>query len=350
MSELDSLQKFNISVVIPAFNAENYLPLLLESIEAQTFKPKEIVIVDSSLHGLTHNLLEGWRGEIPIIHKKIKLSYPGNARNIGVQVASSDWIAFLDCRTRPNPDWLESSALIARQFNVEFVGALCLSEADTDFKKVLLAATYGHEMMRTLPGSLIFKKAFDRSGGFLPLIRAGEDIEWMQRIKALNISSANVCTVTIRYDGFAETLWEAIRKWYVYAIANAAIDVRNDQKKVYFLAFIILMIALVYRWNFIFAAYSMREFYIPNITKIFVSFLFLAYVVYRGIIRPRRVHVTWAYLMPLRWVKVSFVGLCLDSAKAPGLLLGAILLLKRRTGGILNRWRLSRSSDVNHKL
>lgn len=346
MSESDSLQKFNISVVIPAFNAERYLPLLLENIEAQTLQPKEIVIVDSSQNSLTSELLKGWKGQIPVVLKKIAFSYPGNARNIGVQVASGDWVAFLDCRTRPNPDWLETTALIASQQKVDFVGALCISEADTEFKKVLLASTYGHEVMRTLPGSLILKKAFDSSGGFLPLVRAGEDLEWIQRIKALGITSANVRTATIRYDGFAGTLWEAIRKWYVYAISNAAIDVRNSQKKVYFIAFIIFMIALVYRWNFIFATYSMQEFYVPNITKIFVSFLFLAYVIYRGIVRPRRVQVAWAYLLPWRWVTVSFVGLCLDMAKAPGLLLGAILLLKRRGGGMLSRWHQSRGSDV----
>lgn len=346
MSELDKLQDFHISVVIPAFQAERHLPLLLEKIQAQTLLPKEIVVVDSSPSSSTADLLANWNGPIPIVYKRVEFSYPGHARNVGVKMASNEWIAFLDCRTRPNLDWLEISASIARKSAVEFVEALCLSEADTNFKKILLAATYGREMMRTLPGSLIQKKAFEKSGGFLPLIRAGEDLEWMQRVKTLGISSASVRTATIRYDGFAESLWEAIKKWYTYAIANSAIDVRNNQKKVYFLAFIILMVALVYRWNFIFATYSMREFYIPNITKIFVSFLFVAYVVYRGIIRPRQVQVAWSYLLPWRWMTVSFVGLCLDTAKAPGLLLGAVLLLKRRVAGALTRWRNSQGTDI----
>lgn len=346
MSELDKLQDFNISVVIPAFQAERHLPLLLGKIQAQTLLPKEIVVVDSSPTSSTADLLANWKGPIPIVYKRVEFSYPGHARNVGVQLASSEWIAFLDCRTRPNLDWLEISASIARKSVVEFVEALCLSEADTNFKKILLAATYGREMMRTLPGSLIQKKAFEKSGGFLPLIRAGEDLEWMQRVKTLGISSASVRTATIRYDGFAESLWEAVKKWYTYAIANSAIDVRNNQKKVYFLVFIISMVALVYRWNFIFATYSMREFYIPNITKIFVSFLLVAYVVYRGIIRPRQVQVAWSYLLPWRWMAVSFVGLCLDTAKAPGLLLGAVLLLKRRVAGALTRWRNSQGIDI----
>ena len=339
MSELDKLQDFNISVVIPAFQAEKYLPVLLEKIQAQTLLPKEIVVVDSSPSDSTANLLGKWVGPIPIIYRQVGFSYPGHARNIGAGLASCEWLAFLDCRTRPNSDWLEISTSVARKHGVELVEALCVSEADTSFKKILLAATYGREMMRTLPGSLIKAKAFEKSGGFLPLIRAGEDLEWMQRVKALGIRSASVRVATIRYDGFAGSLWEAIKKWYTYAIANSAIDVRNNQKKIYFLAFVLLMIGIVYRWNFVFAVLSMNEFYIPNITKIFVSFLFIAYVIYRGIIRPRQVQVAWSYLLPWRWVAVSFVGLCLDTAKAPGLLLGAVLLLKRRVSARLARWR-----------
>lgn len=344
MSELDKLQDFNVSVVIPAFQAERYLPVLLEKIQAQTLQPKEIVVVDSSPSDSTAALLATWIGPIPIIYSKVEFSYPGHARNIGVGLASCEWIAFLDCRTRPNPDWLEISTSVARTFRVEFVEALCLSEADTSFKKILLAATYGREMMRTLPGSLIKAEAFEKSGGFLPKIRAGEDLEWMQRVKALGISSASVRVATIRYDGFAGSLWEAIKKWYTYAIANSAIDVRNNQKKIYFLAFILVMIGIVYRWNFVFAVLSMNEFYIPNITKIFVSLLFVSYVIYRGIIRPRQVQVAWSYLLPWRWIAVSFVGLCLDTAKAPGLLLGAVLLLKRRVARILAHRRNERGS------
>ena len=53
---------FNISVVIPALNAEDYLPGLLEKIESQNLLPKEIVIVDSSLSKKTADIIEKWKG------------------------------------------------------------------------------------------------------------------------------------------------------------------------------------------------------------------------------------------------------------------------------------------------
>ena len=41
-----------------------------------------------------------------------------------------------------------------------------------------------------------------------------------------------------------------------------------------------------------------------------------------------------SFLLPWHWLQVSFVGFCLDIAKAPGLIWGAILLIKRRAGSI----------------
>src|SRR5205814_859436 len=74
-----------ISVVIPALDAEQYLPELLRGIEAQTLSPDEIVIVDSSPSGRTADLVESWMGQIPIVFKRVNFAYPGHARNIGVE-------------------------------------------------------------------------------------------------------------------------------------------------------------------------------------------------------------------------------------------------------------------------
>ena len=137
------VKNFNISVVIPALNAEDYLPGLLEKIESQTLIPKEIVIVDSSLSKKTADIIEKWKGSIPIIYQRVDFAYPGHARNIGVELAKEEWIAFIDCRTFPDCDWLELSASTAEKSGAKFVGALQRNEADTHFKQILRAATVG---------------------------------------------------------------------------------------------------------------------------------------------------------------------------------------------------------------
>ncbi len=325
----------NISIVIPALDAEDYLPPLLTSIEAQTLLADEIVIVDSSLSSKTADLLRKWKGPIPIVCKRVDFAYPGHARNIGVNLAKGEWIAFLDCRTLPGREWLETSASIAERSEAEFVGALCVSDADTHFKQVLRAATYGCAPIETVVGSIVSKKVFEQAGGFIADVRAGEDIEWLHRLKNLNIKIGKATTPTIRYDGLVRSLSEAIKKWCLNNFAITDIEVKNNQKAIYLLLFIVLMSILAYKWNAVVAEWNEESIlYIPNITKIFVAAILVSYVVYRGIIRPLQVMVGISFLLPWRWLEISLVGLCLDLAKAPGLIWGAILLLKRRIGRI----------------
>jgi glycosyltransferase involved in cell wall biosynthesis len=320
-----------ISVIIPALDAEAYLPSLLKSIDSQTAPPKEVVVVDSSRSSATTELLRSWKGTVPIIHAHLDFAYPGRARNVGVELATCEWIAFLDCRTSPVEDWLERTTKAANRANASFVPGLCISDADTRFKRALRAASYGNQTWSTVPGSLVHRSAFQQSGGFTGSVRAGEDLEWMDRMRSLGVKSATVEIPTIRYNGFPDSLFSALRKWYVYAIANATIEVRNRHKQIYLILLVVGIILLAFRWNAIFASWDMRSvFYLPNVTKISIAIVFALYMVYRGIIRPRHVKVELSYLLPWRWVAIAFIGLCLDLAKAPGLIWGALLLLKRR--------------------
>lgn len=320
-----------ISVVIPALDAEQYLPALLKNIEAQTLLPDEIVIVDSSRTGRTADLVRDWKGPVPIVFKQVDFAYPGHARNIGVEIAMGEWIAFLDCRTLPRPDWLKETMAVAERMSAGFVGALCTFEADTPFQHVLRAATYGFDNKRTVPGSIVSKSVFARSGGFAANVRAGEDLEWLDRIERIDTRLEKVAAPTIRYTGFMDSLGKAIRKWYVYALANAEIEVRNNHKKLYLAIFVFVLLVVAFRWNAVFARGYIRDFYyLPHVTKISMAAVFGAYFFFRGIVRPLQVGVSPSYLLPWRWMEIGFVGLCLDLAKAPGLLWGALLLLKRR--------------------
>lgn len=280
-------QSFDISVVIPACNDEYYLPLLLKSLNNQTFLPKEIIIVDSSSSNRTKLIVQEYKGTIPIHYQITDHAYPGHARNIGVKLAKTKWIAFIDCRTIPNYDWLEKSISIATKTKADFIGGLTVVESNNLFQQILCAATFGNEAFRTLPGSIVLKSCFEKSGGFIPNIRSAEDIEWINRIKSLGFKMEYEDEPFIRYYGLPNSLWTALKKYYKYAISTAQVDVLLNQKKLYLSIFLILFTVLVYKWNGIFAnGDGKNALFIPHITKIYFASLVSLYVIFRGIIKP----------------------------------------------------------------
>jgi glycosyltransferase involved in cell wall biosynthesis len=322
-----------ISVVIPALDAADHLAELLRAVESQTLPPREVVLVDSSRSDRTEKLIRSWRGRIPVIYRRVGFAYPGHARNLGVAAAGSDWVAFLDCRTLPAAGWLLECATVAEREGVDFVGGAVSCSADTFFKMCLMATTYGGGAVRSLPGSLVRRSTFEASGGFVADVRAGEDIDWLGRLAAAGVRMKYLERALLRYDGFPPSLAAAMAKWRANNIAAARIDVRNNQKMIYLTALMLLLFLLGYRWNALFAHWREDSiFYIPNITKGIFCSVWGCYVLYRGLARPLMNKVPLHFLLPWRWTAVCFVGLCLDLAKTPGMLLGAWILLRKRLG------------------
>jgi glycosyltransferase involved in cell wall biosynthesis len=331
----------DISVVIPALNADEWLPALLKSIQAQTLLPKEIVIVDSSQTNKTAKVIDTWNGVIPIQYQRVGFAYPGHARNIGVKVAKCKWIAFIDCRIIPEIDWLEKSAITIIENDALIVIASRICEGDTHFKRILRAATYGCAVHKSLAGSIVLKEVFEQSGGFISDVRAGEDIEWMRRVDSLGIRFIHILEPLVKYHGLPQNLMAAMMKWNEYAVSKINHEIRNDQKKLYFFILLFFSFVLIYNWNAVFARWDKSSiYYLPNITKIFMAALSLGYVFYRGIIRPFQLKINLSYLLPWRWLALSLVGFFLDLAKAPGLIWGALLLMRRRVASLQHLLRI----------
>ena len=88
---------------------------------------------------------------------------------------------------------------------------------------------------------------------------------------------------------------------------------------------LIFSIYSVYRWNALLAGWvESAILYIPHITKIFVGFLILFSLIYRGIYLPNKRKEELDYIFPFNWIRIGFIGLSLDIVKAPGYLLGSL--------------------------
>ena len=86
-----------ISVIIPVYNVEQYLPKCLDSVLNQTLKDIEIICInDESPDNCAQILEEYQKRDSRIIILNQKNSGQGSARNRGLEIAKGKYIQFLD--------------------------------------------------------------------------------------------------------------------------------------------------------------------------------------------------------------------------------------------------------------
>lgn len=99
-----------ISVIIPTYNAERYLPSLLDSLAFQT-ELHELIVIDSSSSDSTHSILNERRIPFRLIDKA-SFNH-GNTRNYGIDLAKNEIVVMLtQDALLAKPDALESIVAI----------------------------------------------------------------------------------------------------------------------------------------------------------------------------------------------------------------------------------------------
>lgn len=92
--EMDSVK---VSVVVPVYNAAEYLPYCLDSLLGQTLEGLEVIVVNDGSMDSSGDILESygkvWSG-LTIVHQKH--AGQGMARNAGVERAVGECIGFVD--------------------------------------------------------------------------------------------------------------------------------------------------------------------------------------------------------------------------------------------------------------
>src|SRR3989344_2012771 len=91
----------DVSIIIPTFNEEHYLPKLLASIKRQTLKPKEIIVSDAYSSDKTREIAESFGARV------VNGGLPAKARNEGAKVAVGQTLLFLDADVVLPKEFLE---------------------------------------------------------------------------------------------------------------------------------------------------------------------------------------------------------------------------------------------------
>lgn len=97
-----------ISVIIPAYNCEDFIERAINSVVCQTYRNYEIIVVNDGSKDKTGKIV----GDMAAKNDKIKLINQDNhgvscARNVGMSVATGEYIVFLDSDDKLEPVALE---------------------------------------------------------------------------------------------------------------------------------------------------------------------------------------------------------------------------------------------------
>ena len=100
------INDYEISVVIPFYNADEFFDECISSVLNQTYSVKQIIIVNDCSHSQSIDYLEQFRSLAEIIHLD-RSHGVASARNIAISHAKHPWIAFQDADDIWEPNKLE---------------------------------------------------------------------------------------------------------------------------------------------------------------------------------------------------------------------------------------------------
>ncbi len=193
-----------LSIIIPTYNEEEYLPRLLASIRSQRFVGEtEIVVADARSTDRTRRIAESFGARV------VEGGMPGPGRNLGAAAARGDLFLFLDADVvLPDTDWLSRKVEQFRERNLD--AATCLIKPMSG--KLIDHVSHGvfnAHMMATqyvkahAPGFCIFatRATHERIGGFDESIRLAEDHDYVDRasrVGAFRVLGGSRIRVSVR--------------------------------------------------------------------------------------------------------------------------------------------------------
>lgn len=97
-----------ISVIIPIYNVEKYVKRCLDSVLNQTYCHLEVILVDDGSTDSSGKICDEYKKmdtRIRVIHKSNE--GVSSARNLGIEVANGEYIAFIDSDDAMEKDCIE---------------------------------------------------------------------------------------------------------------------------------------------------------------------------------------------------------------------------------------------------
>ncbi len=217
-----------VSVVVPVRNEVTDLPEQLAALAAQTYCGRwELIVCDNGSVDGTAQLAASWRDRLPNLRVVDVSDRRGvnHARNVGVEHACGDFIAFCDGDDVVRPDWLHALAEAAPHGDI--VGGALDTEDLNGLRTTSplelpssLPTKYG--FLLGIPGGNcgVWRTVAMELGWDEQFTFGGSDTEfaWRAQLAGYRIAYAPEALISVRHPDGLRTL---ARQWYSYGESEA---------------------------------------------------------------------------------------------------------------------------------
>ncbi|MDX2028148.1 MAG: glycosyltransferase [Alphaproteobacteria bacterium] len=189
-----------ISVIIPYYKAAAFVENAVASIRRQNYTNLEIILIDDGSEDDVAARVKGWGDDIVFLQQPNK--GPAAARNLGIQKATGEIIAFLDA-----DDLWPDDKLAVQLPKLEQDGELGIVTGRVQY--VRLAGAEDRELPFDenntivhvhLGATLVRREVFERTGLFNEGLRMSEDMDWFLRVRENQVKTVILPETVLIYQ------------------------------------------------------------------------------------------------------------------------------------------------------
>lgn len=191
-----------ISIIIPTYNEEEYLPRLLESIQKQTFQDYEIIVADNKSRDQTRKIAKSFGARV------VDGGMPSRGRNNGAKAARGDFLYFFDADIKLPKDFLKKSYNEIQDRFLDVASCEFRPLSNMLLDRVIHSFANFYVKMNQVtdphaPGFCIFisRRLFERIGGFNEKLKLAEDHDLVKRaseFRSFRILESSHIQVSVR--------------------------------------------------------------------------------------------------------------------------------------------------------
>jgi len=197
-----------VSVIIPAYNAAEFLPGTLDSVLNQSLKARDVILVDDGSTDGTPKIAESYAGAVTYLRQENR--GVAAARNRGLEQVTGDYVCFLDADDYFYPENLRLKVqLLEEDPGVGLVhGWVEVTDANLRPTGTVLKGARGEilsDLLRLIPpaipcpsNALIRRAVVEEVGGFDEALGTSADFDLWLRI-AQRVRVGRVDEVVVKY-------------------------------------------------------------------------------------------------------------------------------------------------------